>query len=141
MSKFRFFMLLTLLPFTCFASSSVPSINDIMSIEDQTATGVIRLTQQQKMLLAKWLVQHGCYDPAGADYSKVTVSINISDGQILQLSDNSVWEIDPADQGTSQLWLSAIPISISESTSKDYPYLLTNIKTQASVKARKRGPL
>lgn len=31
-----------------------------MSIDDQQRTGVIKLTQIQKMELAKWLVNHGC---------------------------------------------------------------------------------
>jgi len=122
------------------ADTSVPSINELMSIEDQKRTGVIRLTQQQKMELAKWMVEHHYNLSAESDESILyapTVVLNVSDGKIIELSDNSVWEIAPDDLAISQTWLGSIPVKISSSTNPSYPYLITNLRNQQSVKAKK----
>lgn len=122
-----------------YTDTSIPSINDLMSIEDQNKTGVIRLNQKQKMELAKWLVKHGYYDDLKSYevLHAVTVSINIHNGKIIQLSDDSVWEIAPDDVVTSQSWLSAIPIKITKSKNPQYPYILTNLLNNSFVKAKK----
>lgn len=122
-----------------YGDTSIPSINDMMSIEDQKNTGVIKLNQKQKMELAKWLVKHRYYEDI-ASYQEIhalTVSLNVYDGKIIQLSDNSVWEIAPDDVVTSQKWLSSIPIKVTQTTNPSYPYLLTNLRNNQSVKAKK----
>lgn len=121
-----------------YADTSVPSINDLMSIEDQNKTGVIRLTQNQKMELAKWLVAHGYYQDE-KNYEVLSgpkVALNVYDGKIIQLSDNSVWEISPEDRKTSQSWLSSIPIQVTKASDTKWPYILTNLLTNESVKAK-----
>ncbi len=74
-------------------------------------------------------------------YSNKTLylSININSGKELILDDNSKWEIDPADQTISSLWLSPFPLTISFSDSDEYPYILTNKLSQAQVKAKALG--
>ena len=125
--------------FKGYADTTIPSINDIMTIEDQNKTGVIRLNQKQRMELAKWLMKHGYYDDE-KPYEVLhgtKISLNIYDGKILQLSDNSVWEIAPEDRIISAAWLSAIPVKVTATTHPNYPYLLTNLLNNASVKAKK----
>ena len=63
MNKKHLILVLLFLTFTsiCYTDTAIPSINTLMSIDDQQRTGVIKLTQTQKMELAKWLIQHGCY--------------------------------------------------------------------------------
>lgn len=65
------------------------------------------------------------------------VALTVSNGQFVQLSDNSVWEIAPDDLTTSQSWLSAIPVKITTTTHPTYPYLITNLENNVSVKAKK----
>ncbi len=122
-----------------YADTSIPSINDLMTLEDQTKTGVIRLNQKQKSELAKWLVKHGYYEDLQSYQvlHAATVSINIKNGKMLELSDNSVWEIAPEDTDISASWLSAIPIKVTKSKHPDFPYLLTNMLNNTSVKAKK----
>jgi hypothetical protein len=110
-----------------------------MTLEDQTKTGVIRLNQKQKSELAKWLVKHGYYEDLQSYQvlHAATVSINIKNGKMLELSDNSVWEIAPEDTDISASWLSAIPIKVTKSKHPDFPYLLTNMLNNTSVKAKK----
>ena len=122
-----------------YGDTSIPSINDMMSIEDQNKTGVIKLNQKQKMELAKWLVEHRYYEDIASEQElhALTVSLNVYDGKIIQLSDNSVWEIAPDDLVISQTWLSSIPIKITDTSNPDYPYLLTNLRNNQSIKAKK----
>ncbi len=65
MSKKTFILIALFLSLfsTGYSDTSIPSINSLMSIEDQQKTGVIKLSQIQKMELAKWLVTHG-YPPS-----------------------------------------------------------------------------
>lgn len=124
---------------SAYPDTSVPSINDLMSIEDQKKTGVIRLSQQQKMELAKWLVEHRYNPEAAADelIHALTIALNVSDGKILELSDNSVWEVAPDDLVISQSWLSPIPVKVTQTTDPNYPYLIINLRSNQSVKAKK----
>lgn len=132
--------LVLFVPFILFANGpKIPSINDIMSIEDQKATGVIRLTQEQKKALAQWLVKNGYYEyVAEENFNNVTkISINIDNGAKLILSDNTVWEVAPDDQVLASSWLSAIPVKLSPSSSNEYPFFLTNLNTNTSIKVKK----
>lgn len=125
--------------FKGYADTSIPSINDLMTIEDQNKTGVIRLTQNQKRELAKWLVAHGYYEDQKTYevLSGPKVSLNVYGGKIIQLSDNTVWEIAPEDIKISETWLNSIPIKVTKTTNPNYPYLLINLLNKVSVKAKK----
>lgn len=122
-----------------YPDTSIPSINDLMSIEDQKKTGVIRLNQKQKMELAKWLMEHEYNAEAASNeiLHALKVALNVSDGKFLELSDNSVWEISPDDLMISQSWLSAVPVTVTQSSNASYPYLITNLNSNQSVKAKK----
>ena len=116
-----------------------PSINDIMSLEDQKTTGVIRLTQEQKKALAEWFVKHGYYEmQAKVNYNHVlTVSINIGSGEKIVLSDNSVWEVAPEDQELASSWLGSNTVEITPSDNKVFPFLMTNVRTRDAIKVKK----
>lgn len=122
-----------------YPDTSIPSINELMSIEDQQRTGVIRLTQKQKMELAKWLVEHQYNAEAASDeiIHALTVALNIAGGKFIELSDNSVWEISPDDLVVSQSWLSPIPVKITPSSNPNYPFIITDLRSGQSVKAKK----
>jgi len=134
----RLFYTLTLCSFTfLFSEPTIPSINDIMSIEDQTTTGVIRLTQEQKMALAKWIVDHGCYKKEEDTIHALKVSLNVEGGRLIQLSDNSVYEIAPKDREITSTWISAIPIKVESSNDASYPFYLKNLNSGVRVLAKR----
>ncbi len=134
-------MMLTLLTplFVYCANNLTPSINDIMSLEDQKSTGVIRLTQEQKKALAEWFVKHGYYQmQADVNYNQaLTVAINVSGGEKIVLSDNSVWDVAPEDQSTAAGWIGSIAVELSASTNAAYPFNMTNMKTRVTIKVKK----
>lgn len=133
-------MAAVVLPLCIFCQNPLtPSINDIMSLEDQKTTGVIRLTQEQKKALAEWFVKHGYFaNQANVNYNQsLTVSINIADGKKIVLSDNSVWDVAPEDQQMASSWLGAQPVAISSSDNTLYPFLMTNMRTNTSIKVKK----
>ena len=67
----------------------------------------------------------------------LTVSEVIANGKFLELSDNSLWEIDPADIPKSGGWISSGKITLTHSDSVIYPFLLQNSLTNDSVKAKR----
>src|SRR5690606_34131201 len=107
---FRLFMLkfisLFLIPIIgfCNDTSQIPSINDMMSIEDQRKTGVIRLKQNEKMELSKWLVAHGFYDRHENPSETFPLVITRNIGTQMTLSDGSEWQIAPEDVSTAKGW-------------------------------------
>lgn len=116
-----------------------PSINDIMSLEDQKSTGVIHLTQEQKKALAEWFVKHGYYEiQAQVNYNQaLTVALNVGAGQKLMLSDNTVWEVASEDQETASSWIGSVRVELTPSGNAAYPFMITNIQTRTSVKVKK----
>lgn len=138
---YRSLMMTTLLSsIFCFCNNTLtPSINDIMTLEDQKATGVIRLTQEQKKALAEWFVKHGYYEmQAKVNYNTIlTVSLNIGDGKKIMLSDNTVWEVAPEDQTLASSWLGSNPVEITPSDNEAFPFLMTNIRNRSSIKVKK----
>lgn len=139
----RSFLLLLFTYTLCiYADPNIPSINDLMSIEDQQRTGVIKLSQKQKMELATWITEHcyrspKCTSPENASStSHLSISLNVYNGKILQLSDNSVWEVAPEDRTISQGWLNSVPLKLSSSGDQKYPYMLTNTQNHTSIKVR-----
>ena len=116
-----------------------PSLENYMSLEDQKTTGVIRLTTEQKNALASWLGKHGCFSLVNEEdmIHALKISINVYGGKIIQLSDNSVYEIAKEDQIISAGWLSAIPIKVTSSNDENYPFVLTNLRNRTFVKAKK----
>lgn len=68
---------------------------------------------------------------------QLTVSMIIKGGSRVQLSDGSIYAIDPDDQIYSALWLTPSRITIGTSKSKDFPVLITDEISGTSVKGRK----
>jgi len=58
------------------------------------------------------------------------------DGEQITLSDNTVCSIHPKDIGKSACWYESQTVNITETTSKAYPYKLTNLDTSDSCKAK-----
>lgn len=112
-------------------------LDEVMSKEDQQKTGVASLSRAQKLALETWLnknfVEKNVKEVAQPELS---LSINIDHGQKLQLSDNSLWEIAPNDVQTSAVWITPFPVKITPSGDLDYPCLIVNLNSGASVKAR-----
>ncbi|HEY2811527.1 MAG TPA: hypothetical protein VGJ00_09100 [Rhabdochlamydiaceae bacterium] len=117
-------------------------LDEIMSKEDQKNTGIAFLTPNQKKALEQWVNDNcNCVEKNPPEEKRsLYVSINVSSGRQIRLSDNSLWDIDPTDYSTSEAWLASIPIKIVPSDDIDYPYLLVNENTGASVKARRTQP-
>lgn len=135
----RFFCFIFLIFSSAYgAQLDSPPLEEMMSLEDQKTTGVIRLTKEQKEALAKWLVKHGYFDKVVGDDTihALKIAMNVYEGKILMLSDNSVYEIAPDDRNVASQWLSAIPIKVSKSTNRDYPFVLTNLRSHISIKAK-----
>ncbi len=51
------------------------------------------------------------------------------DGEQITLSDNSTWSIRPGDISKSACWYETQRVLVEATTSKAYPYKLTNLDT------------
>lgn len=82
-------------------------------------------------------------EAADAEESVVQLylSVNIQSGKQLLLSDNSLYEVAPGDVKTASTWLTPFPIRIDQSGDANYPCKLTNMTTNASIKARAIAPV
>jgi hypothetical protein len=117
-------------------------LDDVMTKEEQKKTGVKKLTYAQKVALESWLNKNFTLKTKTEETTpELTLSINIEDGRKLELSDSSIWEVAPNDISTAAIWLTPFPIKIAPSNDPEYPYLLINAYSGASVKARKVRPL
>lgn len=114
-------------------------LDEVMSVEEQTQTGVAYLTPKQRVALEQWL-NVNCNCPSRIaphkKEKKLYVSINIDSGRMIQLNDNTIWEVDPRDQPISEAWLSSIPIKIVPSDDPDFPYLLVNKNDGISIRVK-----
>lgn len=120
----------------CFGEVNIPSINDIMSVEDQRKTGVLGLKQRQKMELAKWLVDHGYYEEKKTNSSDDSLTLTMNDKKELQLSDGSIWEVAPEDVPISSAWAANVEVLLERTQNPLYPYNLINVKAKEKVKVR-----
>lgn len=57
-------------------------------------------------------------------------------GKLLQLEDNSLWEISPIDIIYSALWLPISNVYITESKNTNYEFKILNIDDRESVEAK-----
>lgn len=115
-------------------------LDEVMTRDDQKKTGVANLSRNQKIALETWLNNTFILKPkeqAPPPTAQLSLSINIDNGQKIELSDNSIWEIAPSDVPTAAVWITPFPVKITQSNDPDYPYLLVNINNGISVKARK----
>lgn len=112
-----------------------------MTREEQKATGVYKLTDNQKQALQRWIDRHYTRreEPLveNANHAPAVLSENLQNGRYIRLSDRTTWEINPNDTALTQGWITPAEIIISQSGDSNYPYKLTNSLTGSSVKARK----
>jgi hypothetical protein len=136
------------------------NLDQQMSLQDKQLTGVVNLTLKQKQALAAWIDKN--YVPLGQAQqaqecpssamdtpqapsssmkpSDLTLSINAQNGQQLILSDSTRWQIHPQDVNIASLWLTPSHISIKPGTDPAYPYILTNLTTNQSIRAKQIAP-
>lgn len=126
--------LLLLLSFSLSAYADV-SLDTLMTPDEQRITGVRTLTPQQKKALEVWIDKNFVKNPAGQN--AIYLSVNLNNGQRLQLSDNSIYQIAPQDVPVSSLWITPFPIMIQPNNDPNYPVKLVNANTGVSVRAKK----
>jgi hypothetical protein len=137
MRYIAFILALTTLVMTFSQLQAQIVLDDVMSRDEQKKTGVANLSRSQKLALEAWINQNFVQKPKGeAPQPELSLSININNGQKLELSDNTLWEIAPDDVQTSAVWITPFPVKITSSGNSDYPCLIVNLNTGASVKAR-----
>jgi len=85
--------------------------------------------------LALWLDTHMLL--ATAEEELPTIAENLRGGSELVLSDGSHYLIAPADRSEARVWITPIPIKITDSGDTTYPLLLTNTLSGVAVKAKK----
>ena len=65
---------------------------------------------------------------------------NVSDmGKLIELSDQSKWEIDPMHNLKSSLWMAGDEIAMVSSGNAFYPFILVNIRNVECVTAKRSG--
>lgn len=132
-----FFLLSSLVCIPCLLCANI-ILDQAMTPEDQRKTGMTKLNRKQKLALESWLNENfTSKESPSQDQEPLSLSINIDNGQKLQLSDNSIWEVHPQDVDISAVWITPFPLQIEKSTNPTYPFLLKNTRTQMSVRARK----
>lgn len=136
--------LCTLATFTAFVSFSplfgTLLLDDVMSKSVQEQTGVADLSPNQKKALEVWINDTFVLKNQSEqtpEPSHLYLSINLNNGQQLQLSDGSIWDVNPNNIPIASTWITPFPIVISQSPNPAYPILLTNKNTGASIQVRK----
>ncbi len=113
-------------------------LDDVMNKEDQKKIGIARLSPNQKLLLENWINQTFVLKTVSTPQSTepLTLSMNMDEGRKLQLSDGSLWEVDPTDIVQSSIWMLPATIMIAPSNDPEYSCFLINQNSGVSVKAR-----
>lgn len=148
------FSILSVLTLATSSLLAATNLDQQMTLQEKQQTGVVNLTLKQKQTLAAWIDNH--YTPtsdmqpthpsqqpgphAPAQEHALTLSVNSQNGQQLLLSDGSRWQIHPQDVKTSSIWLTPITVGIKRGTDPNYPYIITNISTNQSVRAKQISP-
>lgn len=146
-------LIVTLLTIYSHAAYADWTIDELMSSRDKKRTGVAKLTPRQKRALQTWMHKHFILkgtevaekqkeeDKAQKAAKAAHVTEIIQSGKYLRLSNNSVWEIHPADRATVEGWMTPANILVTTSKNSRYPYLLENEITKTKVLAKKVAPL
>ena len=144
---FRNICLLTLIAMTHSAFADW-TLNELMNSRDKKRTGISKLSSRQKKALQVWIKKNFVLktaeqEPSASNIPKTMphVSEVLQRGRYLKLSDNSVWEIRPADRPTVESWITPATIDISITQNQYYPYSLKNQTTKSVILAKKVAPL
>ncbi|NGX45520.1 MAG: hypothetical protein K940chlam2_00675 [Chlamydiae bacterium] len=130
-------LLVSFLLFPTHATYGGVSLNEMMSPDEQKRTGVDSLNSTQKKALESWLDHH--FEPkeeSSLHKKPLMISLNINNGSKLELTDGSLYEIDPGDHMYSSLWLTSFKVLLGESGNAEYPVRITNLQTGTSVNGR-----
>ena len=113
------------------------TLDEMMSKRDKKRTGVAKLNSRQRKNLQSWIrknfvvrdsevheEQEKVRQELDAKKRAPTVSEVMQSGKYLKLTDNTVWEIHPADRATVQLWITPASIIVTTSNNPIYPYIL-----------------
>ena len=122
--------------------SALILLDEVMTRDEQYKTGVSKLNAKQKMELEKWLnAKFVLKNQADMPESReVTLEVNINNGKQLRMSDGSLFEIAPQDVPMTALWITPFKLTVSDSGDSTYPYLLQNMDSGTTVKAKMIEP-
>ncbi len=111
------------------------SLGDYMPPDVQQRTGITSLTRRQQSELASWLANY--MEPSKTPVKKeLTLAENYHGGRVLQLNDNTIWEVAPEDVHYTGLWITPFPILLGEGSNPRYPQTLTNLVSGTTVHVR-----
>ena len=133
---------------------AVTNLDQQMTLQEKQQTGVVNLTLKQKQALAAWIDGHytltseaqssnptqPAQPNAAMQEHALTLSVNSQNGQQLLLSDGSRWQIHPQDVKISSIWLTPITVGLKRGTDPNFPYIITNLSTNQSVRAKQISP-
>lgn len=123
-------------------------LNEVMSKEMQKKTGVANLSYQQRLALEKWLndnfVQKNHQEKKKSE-EEITLSQNIDNGKVLELSDGSLWQVAPDDVERAAFWIIPFPLYFVKNSdpadNTEYPMKIVNQNTNLGVKVKQiRAP-
>jgi hypothetical protein len=125
------------------------AIDTDMTREEQKVTGLHKLSKKEKKALQAWISDHyvaqGVPTPRSvkSQTKHPLVEENLQSGRYIRLTDETIWEINPSDVTITQGWLGPTEIIVTQTSDSEYPYVLTNQLSGASVRARRltRVPL
>lgn len=132
------------------------NLDQQMSLQDKQQTGIVNLSLKQRQSLALWIdryyvpiddpsAQNGSKAETGEISKKQSLSSqsetfllmkNLNGGKELILNDLRQWVIDPDDVSISQKWEESAQIRVEQGFDTAFPFILMNLKTDESVKAR-----
>ena len=138
------------------------NLDQQMSLQDKQQTGVVNLTLKQRQALASWIDKH--YTPIGqaplpqeatqppsqmmqqpsmqqnTPSQSLSLTINLNNGAELILSDATRWQIHPQDVVISSVWIAPSALSVAAGTDPSYPFVITNLSSKQSVRAKQVVP-
>ena len=115
------------------------SLDTMMSYREMQKTGVDNLSYSQKKALEEWIDQNFEERESRPERKEeqLFLSLNIDNGEKLQLSDGSTYLIDPEDHIYTAYWITPFPVMLGRSDSSEFPVKITNMNTKTSVKGKK----
>lgn len=120
------------------------SLDAMMTQEQKQQTGINQLNYSQKMALQKWISENFTpkyftpeEDSTQNQKEPLYLSLNVSEGEKLKLSDGSAYEVAPEDRFYTKYWVTPLPVMLGKSTRSDYPIQITNMNTGTSIHAKR----
>lgn len=130
----KFFFLLLFLMVHAFSEIE---FEEVMTRKQMEQTGIDQLNYTQKKALEEWINNN--FEPKQSlvkQNEQLYLSFNINEGEKLELSDGSTYEIAPEDRLYTIYWITPFPVKLGRSNNPKYPVKITNMNTGTSVKGR-----